>query len=184
MSEPSIQKHLIVLPRLQGEPDVRINTTKIYAVLGRIEEVAMVTSAKAPELMTAFNKAYLELGRWATVILFRKAQAKMDLDKIYARIVLEKVPQVIATKGLRESESVREAVANQDDQYLKARDTFDRYIALYEVVKHQMKSIEMAYTGAKKVLGEHNPNLIDTRKELTGSNSAEQDEDSPFGVAR
>jgi hypothetical protein len=93
----------------------------------------------------------------------REGAGEGDLDKIYARIVLEKVPAVLRRRGARERR-VRQAVADLDDEYQKARDTFDRYIALYEVMKHQMKSIEMAYTGAKKVLGEHNPNLIDTAR--------------------
>jgi hypothetical protein len=84
---------------------------------------------------------------------------------------------------VRESDATRQAVADLDEDYQHARDILDRLTALHEVMKHNLKCLEMAYTGAKKVLGEHNPNLIDQRKLLDGMPS-EGEEDSPFGVAR
>jgi iron-sulfur cluster repair protein YtfE (RIC family) len=173
----------LIMPRAPGsdKPAVRLNFSKIYATLGRIEEVATVTSMKAPELMSAFNRAYLDLGRWASVVLYEKAMAKADLDGIFSRIVLETAPRILQEKKIRESDVTRQAVADQDPDYKKARDILDKLTALHEVMKHQLKSIEMAYTSAKKVLGEHNPNLVDMRKELNGM---PDESEQPFGVAK
>ncbi len=191
MSENSIPKSAIMLmPRAPGSdtPEMRMNLTLVFKALGRIEEVAMLSSQKAPELMSAFNKAYLVLGKFAAVVGLEKSKAKGALDEIRARIILEKAPIVLEQHRVRESDATRQAVCDLDPEYKHTRDTFDRLVALHEVMKHQMKSLEMAYTSAKKVLGEHNPNLIDQRSLYDGvadeNKHAGDQEDSIFGVPR
>lgn len=176
---------VIMMPRAPGSdtPPVRMNLTRIYETLGRVEEIASLTPVKALELMSAFNKAYLDLGKYEKLVLLEKSKAKGALDEVKAIIILDKAPGILATKQIRESDVTRQAVCDLDPEYKLARETFDRLCALHETLKHHMKVLENSYTGAKKLIGEKNPNLIDQRALLDGvidENKHTGDEQSPF----
>lgn len=181
---------IVVIPRAPGSdsPPLRANLEKVYVALGRIEEVALLTSFKAPELLSTFNKAYLDLGRWSMSVLLEKSRAKAEMERIQATIVLDDAPRILAEKKVRESDATRQAVVELNVNYRAARDCFDNLVAIHEMFKHHLKTLEMAYTSAKKILGEHNPNLIDQRVLLNGAGNEPDEEDgqyrSVFGVPR
>jgi hypothetical protein len=181
-----MQTLTITMPRAPGStsPEITIDLSKVYQALGRIEEIASLSPTKAPELMTTFNKAYLILGKYSNLVLLEKNKTKSSMDRVRSLLLVDKVPAILLQKHLKDNKSNIDAICELDPEYAKNRDVLDKLTALYELMKHHLKSLEMAYTGAKKQLGEHNANLIDFRSELSGVNELQNqlsnEESSPM----
>lgn len=149
-----------------GTPVTKFDLTKVYEALGRIEELASLTPVKAMELMSSFNKAYLDLGKFTAAVSLERAKARIAMDRARSIAILDKAPELLAAKKIRESDATRQAIVETDVEYSAARDVFERLTALQDLMKHNLKVLEMGYTGAKKIINESNPALIDQRTQL------------------
>ena len=161
---------ILNMPRVPStqSADLPMDLTKVYFALNRIEEISVLTSFKAQELMTCFNKAFLVLGRYSNAVLLERNKADSELRRIRARLVLDEIPAKLAAKGLKDTKSNQDAMCEVDPDYASTKDVLDKLGALQELFKGNMKSLEMAYMGAKKVLGDRNP-LLDQRVEINAA---------------
>lgn len=151
----------IVVPRgVPGLAPVTIDITVLVRAEARIVEVAAVTPVKAPELLATFNIAFLEASKFIALVEQELVQAKRFADKRRSVVILDVVPQVLATKGLATaknpmgSEDLRRAILDGDEEYQKCLDRVNVIECYLELLKGKQKGIEMAYTSVKKLLGE------------------------------
>lgn len=151
----------IVCPR--GNPDLQplvLDLTKIYKIQNRICEVAFVTAGKAPELLARFNEAFLDCHEQVVALEYELVQAKRVQNRIRAIIIIDKAPGILESKGLTSgksragSEDLRNAVLDQDDDYLKACETVAQIECIIELFRGKMRGFQMAYESTKKILGE------------------------------
>lgn len=156
-------------------PLTKFNLTKVYEALGRVEEISTLSPVKAQELMSAFNKAYLDLGKFAAAVGFEKAKCEMAMDQARSMVILDRAPKILSDKGIRESDATRNAVVERDPEYSAAREVFEKLVALHELMKHNLKVLEMGYTASKKILNEVNPSLIDQRINFKGGTESSPD---------
>jgi hypothetical protein len=183
---------MVIIPTIPGldEPEMRADLRRVYQTLARTDEVGRVTPMKAQELMSAFNKAFLVIGRVAAVVGTRKQRAIENLKQVEAEIVLDTAPAILKAKGVRDSKESREAVCALDPKYQEAARLRDLLTALHEVFKHNMKSLEMSYSATKKVLGDKpQGNLGDMRSLLNGLMDenvrlGDSEDNNPFGEAK
>ena len=160
MSGPLLQTNTsLVCPVVGRSPEV-IDLTVVYEIENRIQEVAFVTAAKAPELLARFNEAYLYVHKHISLLEYELVRAECAADKLRAVILLDKVPQILEAKGLTSgrskagSEDLRNAVLAQDAEYQEALDQAQQIRCIIELLKGKMKGFEMGYTSVKKILGE------------------------------
>lgn len=147
------------------------DTSFVYEVEGRIEEVRFVTPHKAPELLAYFNRAWLRLGEIISRLeeMLAKAKTKQELAK--ASVLLDRCDHILKEKGLKPSVDLREAVVSQDADYQKATAEMEGLkaaVALFEI-KH--KGIEMAYLSVRKIVGESTYNMKNSSNHNRGSDS-------------
>lgn len=172
----------IVCPRGQaGLEPILIDIKAISGIENRIHEVAVITPHKAPELLAAFNIGYLMLHQNITTLERERLLGERRANRIKAVILLDKVPNILKEKGLTNarspggSEDLRNAILAADDEYQEAVDVVEQITCVMELLKGKMKSIEMAYTSVKKILGESNTTMLNRLSALsgdTGSNEA------------
>lgn len=151
----------ILVPRaLSGLSPIALNLGELDTAERRIAEVATVTPLKAPELLATFNMAFLEASRYIALLEQEYVQAKRQADRIRSVVLLDKVPQILAAKGLASakspagSEDLRKAVLDGDEEYGQALDRVNVIECYVELLKGKQKGLEMAYTSVKKMLGE------------------------------
>lgn len=126
----------------------------------RIQEIAFMTPSKAPELMAVFNKAYLDVCRISSAVEYEYELASKHLRETRAVLLIDKVPQRLKEKGLSTtkspngSEDYRQALLDLDPDYSKAQETLINIKCYLSLLEGKKKSIEMAYTATKKILGE------------------------------
>lgn len=141
-----------------GLGPLEIDLSVVNSAERRISEISFVTAAKAPELLAAFNEAYVCAARYY-------ARLELELDRAHNRaqrrraiIILDEVPGIVKEKNLATSrspmgsEDIREAIVMKDDLYFSMQDKISAFRATKEFVYMKMRSLEMAYNAVKKIL--------------------------------
>lgn len=174
MSLTFTSAELVVPAGTPGAQPIVVDIQAILVSEVRQDEVAIVTPAKAPELLSEFNHSWRELHRLVTGLTSEKNKAEKALAKRKAILLLDEIPKVLAEKGVASAADTRQAVIELDDEYCVLEDTAAQLKAVVELLKGKMKSFENAYSSVKKILGE-DPNGMNhrgTNQNLSGDSTA------------
>lgn len=157
----------IVCPRAGGRY-VLIDLREISGYEARLDDVAIVTKQKAPELLSIYNRAYLEVSKTATTLENDLAGAERHQGEVRSRIVLDDAPRILKEKGLVSakspagSEDLRTAVLEGNSEYQDAVELCEQIRCVIALLRGKQKAFENAYTAVKKIMGEdafdHHPN--------------------------
>lgn len=166
------EMNLIRVPRaLDGLEPLILDMTDIRQADGRRQEVAMVNALRAPELLTLFNNAWLITAKYLNYLEYELDVAVRRLAEVKAVIILDKVPGILAQKGLASSrsplgsEDVRQAILDIDPDYKKVQEYISSVRCYVGLLEAYQTSFMNAYNSVKKILGTDtsswrpNPNL-------------------------
>jgi hypothetical protein len=155
----------LVVPRGDpGKASMAFDLSEVDRAEGRVAEIAALTPTKAPELMAAFNTAYIKAIKAQAAIQHELVVARRAVEKISAIVTLDRIPEVLKARGLATaknpmgSEDIRTAILNSDPEFEAAQTRADFIACCLELVKGKAKAMEMAYTAVKKMLGEQSFN--------------------------
>ncbi len=146
----------------------------------RINEVATVTPQKAPELMATFNRAALDLDRLANMLELEYQIALREADKIRAEVLLDRVPKILAEKGLANSrnpmgsEDLRNAVLAQDKDLDAALERSEQLKAMTKMIRGKYDAFERAFRSVRTLVGEQNFNFSLPARELSHGKDGDQ----------
>lgn len=134
---------------------LQLNMHEIYAAEGRVDEIAIVNTHKAPELMTCFIKAYNWTVEHVTNITAEAVKAENAANFRKAEIILEEVPRVLREKGItgKSNEDYRNAVIAMDKKYIELRDRAEHIEMYKQLFKGKLQSMENAYMAVRKIFG-------------------------------
>jgi hypothetical protein len=161
------------VPRaLDGLDPLTLNMADLRQAEGRLGEVAFTNAARAPELLATFNKAWLDASRYLNLLEYEQDIADRRVAEIRAIVIIDKLPALLAEKGLATSrsplgsEDIRQAFLDRDPDYKRMQELIvilRSYVSLLATLK---KAFENGYNSVKKLLGNDptsgyrpNPNL-------------------------
>lgn len=166
------EMNIIRVPRaLDGLEPLTLDMTEIRQADGRRQEVAMVNALRAPELLTLFNNAWLVTAKYLNYLEYELDVAVRRLAETKAVILLDKVPVILAEKGLASarsplgSEDIRQAILDRDPDYKKVQEYISSVRCYVGLLEAYQTSFMNAYNSVKKILGTDtsswrpNPNL-------------------------
>lgn len=149
---------LLKIPRgTPNMPPLEFELGEVNSLEARKNEISFATKVTAPELMQIFNSGYCMVQRMMAQISFEYTQAVKHANKRKSIVILEVAPVMLQQKGLISkkspagNEDLRNAVLNQDQEYLDLTDKVNMLEAAYEFLKSKAKGFEMAYSAAKKI---------------------------------
>ena len=145
---------LVVPAGKQGDSPKIIDLAAILRAEQRQEEVAFVTSQKAPELLREFNIAWRDLHKVVVMLASEQLAAERVLARRKAVLILEVVPAVLKSKGLSSNEGTRDAVIELDLEYQELQEVVDQIDGVVRYLKGKLESFENAFSSVKKVMGE------------------------------
>lgn len=153
---------------------------KVLLAETRAEEISMLTPGKAPELLTTFNRGYLDAANIHAKLKFESARAEQEVAVVKAQVLTEKVPKIIKEKELSNTADVRAALVEADEDYQDAQDRLAFLDASLDYMKAKMRFLENAYTAVKKIMDTNNWNmaLAAGRVALDGT----EDNETPVGT--
>jgi hypothetical protein len=153
----------------------RIAIDSVYQAEGRLEEVAIANLQRAPELLSTFNKAWLEASRVVTQLQYELGHLKADMAALKGEIILTKAPGKLQALGLATeknptgSEGIRQAIVDQDPDYRALSGILTDLTYVRDLFEAKRDALENAYESVKKILGsmapqmlQRNPNLSET----------------------
>lgn len=135
----------------RGNP-IRIDLYKMIEAESRLAEVAFVTLDKAPELLSTFNKTWLDVQRTVVTLRSEYVKAKEAVRRRKAVMMLDYVEDILKAKGLKSSADLREAVVDADEEYCQAKDREHQLASIISLLEGKMQAFENAYTAIKKLL--------------------------------
>jgi hypothetical protein len=144
-----------IVPR--GNPGLQplqLNMQSVNSAEERIGEIAYMTAQKAPELLSVFNRAFLDLTRMLAWLDMEASSAARHVNLRKSELLLDEAPRILLEKGMATSKDLRDAIVDKDARYqelLERQSTIKAYRTLLDGKK---EGIEMAYTSVKKILGE------------------------------
>lgn len=145
--------HIIDLPAGRGTGQVRIDLTQISSVEARLAEVQYVTKEKAPELLTALNRAIIDLGKVVRRMAQEKREAERGLGVRKATVLLDLMPQILAEKNIdKPNEAIRDAVLVRDEEYMRFKDLVDAFTAVVDMLRVKLEGLERGHGDVRKIL--------------------------------
>lgn len=184
---------IIHCPTGANNDSIKIDLKSILESERRLHEVAITTKDKAPELLASFNLSWLELHGHIVYLENERNIADRELRKRRSVIVLDVAPQILKDKGLANprspagNEDLREAVINQDAEYLAIEERYQKIEAVIELLRGKLKAFEMAYNSVKKIISDLPSFYNNYDPRLTHGTPSSTEEDgvfSGFGKAR
>jgi hypothetical protein len=123
----------------------------------RVNELAIVTRIKAPELMSLFARASFELSRIIPKVLLSHQLAKQTVAKRAAILMVDIIPGKIAEMQLSGNAETRQAFVDKDDEYNKYLEIELQWNAAKAFFTYQFKSVEGALNAIKKAVADLGP---------------------------
>lgn len=158
----------------------------------RIQEVAIVTSDKAAELLSTFNSCCLDLDDITNKLNLEVQLAQRAADSVKARVIIDEVPTILAAKKLATaknpmgSEDLRNAILGTHEEYQQALRNVDTLKALTKLMQGKRDAFERAWRSVRALVSERtfNPNRTINAGPSTTSGGIGSDGPVGFGKAR
>lgn len=157
----------------------------------RLDEVAIVTKLKAPELLNLFNYGHLTAQKARARFSQRLTAVTIAQEALAADIALNKAPEILKAKGLATarspggSEDLRKNVIAADPEYQAISRRVNDLKNGLDLFTIRARACERAFSAVKAIYGERdlpNPNLAGGGETRRGSPPASvPDEGAPTG---
>lgn len=168
---------LLSFPSYDGKRAISLPMASISRMEARQEEVQMVTRFKAPELLTALNRAWLVVSKMALAVNQHLLRAQRELEIRKAILLVDLLPDILVKKRLKTAnEETRQGILVLDREYCEILDRVEQIRAVLEMLKVKAKGFQNSFDSVKKILG--TSQLIDGTG--PGSLSHRPGEDLPF----
>lgn len=154
-------ENILLVPRgKSNEEPLRLEISKIMEAEARIQEIADVNIHKAPELLACLTKAYSDINKVISGIEYEYELALQSAREIKGIVILDKAPGILKEKGLSGSKNpggsadLRQAILDSDPEYKEVQGRIIKIKTHLSLLEGKKKSIDMAYTAVKKILGD------------------------------
>jgi hypothetical protein len=139
------------------EPPIHINVTAIIEKEQRLDDVARVNTQTAPELLSTFNRCWLDLDKLCVALTDAKNKAKQSIDQVECELTLECTDEVIKAKGhTKASADLRKAWVGANNKLIQAKTRLIEISTVLDYFRGKQKAFENGYQSVKKLI---NPQL-------------------------
>lgn len=135
-------------------PDgTRYDMAYVHQAEARAFEIAIITPAKAPELMSIFSRACFSLGRALRSLYTGVEQAKKARDNRKAVMIIDVIPaQLEKRPNLSDNADTRKAFMDLDPEYGAAQDKLIEWEAQLLYVQRKLRDMEGALNAVKSAM--------------------------------
>lgn len=129
-----------------------------------INQISGISPMNGPYYMMMFLKGLEMAGQVFARAAYEYEQAKDMAKRRYSIVRLDYAPTILKERGLRVNEAGMDSVADQDQEYLQAKNKEAYYKAMMSFYKMKVDKFQRAHDDAKKI--------YDQSKDPRGSMSA------------
>lgn len=128
-----------------------MNTTEIINYEKMINEITTINPINGPYYMMNFLKAKELAAQYYARASYEWQSAKDLAKRRYSVVRLDYAPEILKEKGLRVTEAAMDAVADQDQEYLKIKNKEAYFKAMMNFMAHKVDKFQSAHDDAKKI---------------------------------
>lgn len=133
---------------------IGIDISEIVKAESRLAEVAIVNIQTAPDLLTTFNRNWLDLHRMVSLLGYEKNKAENLLKRTRAEVLLNCSDATIKAKGhSKASADLRDALAELSPEVAAAKDRLEELTVLVLYLKGKQDAFQRGYESVKKLVG-------------------------------
>jgi len=136
-------------PKKTGTP-IKYDMSNVATAESRVHEIAIVTPAKAPELMATFSQACFTLGRYAADLFLQHRMAEKRTEDRKAVLIVDVIPTQLEQKKLGSNETNRQALLTLDPEYSDATVAEAETEAALIYVERKLRDMEGALNAVKR----------------------------------
>src|SRR4051812_134507 len=111
-----IQGTKVTVPSAGDAEDKVLDLESIFMAEARQGEIAIVTPVKAPELLSLFNKAWLDPDNLVKDLVATKIEVENEVEKRRATILLYEAKAFLKEQGIESTKDTRDAVIVLDPE--------------------------------------------------------------------
>jgi len=115
------------------------------------DDLVSVNSMSGPMYMRDFLKAKDVAARFHAKAIFEFEQAKTNAKKVWAVAQLDRAPTILAAKGIKTTDGNCEAYADQDPEYLAAKNMEAYWKALAIYLEKKVEKFTSAHDDSRKI---------------------------------
>lgn len=139
------------------EPPIDINITAIVEKEQRLDDVARINSHTAPELLSTFNRCWLDLDKLCVFLTDAKNKAKNSIDNIEGQLGLECTEEVLIALGHHKaSADLRKSWVACQDKLINAKERLTQISTVLDYCRGKQQAFKNGYESVKKLI---NPQL-------------------------
>jgi hypothetical protein len=143
-----------VVPCIGSTSTIAIDIAKVVEAESRLADVAIVNIHTAPELLTTFNRNWLDLQRALSLLGYEKNKAENAFKRNKAEALLDCNDVAIRAKGhAKASADLRDALTELEPKVMEAKDRLDELAALIVFLKGKQDAFQKGYESVKKLVG-------------------------------
>lgn len=148
-----------LVPSVDQPNKISVNIEAVVKAEARLGEIAITNSHKAPELLSTFNQAWLELNRIVTMLTYERNKAELAKKRCKSEAILCCNDAAILAKGHKKaSADLRDAMSELDPDVTKASETLNELEALLCFLKGKQEAFRKGFQAVKELLdGGHLP---------------------------
>ncbi|MDD5650804.1 MAG: hypothetical protein PHF86_10390 [Candidatus Nanoarchaeia archaeon] len=132
----------LILPEFGSRPAQCLDISKVKEGEKRLVEAKVVTSGTYNELSYTFNEAWREARQQLSVIGYEITRTKKDFMNAKSEALLDKYPDFLNERKLKDSKCFRDAFLQTQEEYVKAQDRIDMLVALEHLLEGKIKVFE------------------------------------------
>ncbi len=133
---------------------IGIDISEISKAESRLDEVAIVNIQTAPDLLTTFNRNWLDLNRITSLLVRERDGAANLVKRKKAEALLECNDEAIKARGhSKASADLRDALAELNPEVAAAKERLEEVTVLLLYLKGKQDAFQRGYESVKKLVG-------------------------------
>lgn len=152
MIETSQGKYVVPSGKGVGPPLI-LDIISVVQAESRLQEVAFVNMHTAPELLSTFNKCWLDLDNSVTRLIYEKACAQDTHERLRSEALLNCTDESIKQRGhSKASADLREAMVSINPTVIEAKERLNEIVAVLNYLQSKKQAFENAFTSVKRLV--------------------------------
>jgi hypothetical protein len=143
---------MLEIPRGRGVGSpLAFNATPIYSAIEQIDQIRRATPMTAPDLMATFTMAMHSSSKLISLLELEKSYAEASLREAKAIAILDRADAMLATRNMKSTADLREAVVNLDPDVVASRERLDQLNTMLTFFTNTYQELREALYGTKKI---------------------------------
>ena len=132
--------------------DIVIDVSRLHLYLAKIKDIPSISIYSAPGYIRDFIVAYDITSTFLARVTEKEILLKNLIDKLESIAYLEKAPEYLAQRNIKDTSASRDRYVDMDDEVVAVKDKYAKIVALSSFLKNKLVTFKAAHDDVKKII--------------------------------